>query len=77
MSCSHQLPEYWAVAGTDARGYTKVVCRVCKRFIGYRPPAELLSGSKQGGGDEDDVMLATGQSQSPAGKSKPRRRRAG
>jgi hypothetical protein len=34
----HHMPTNWKASGFDARGYERLVCIECGRFIGYRDP---------------------------------------
>lgn len=35
---THNDPTTWIVSGTDNRGLDRLICKFCRRFIGYRMP---------------------------------------
>lgn len=55
----HNDPALMIVHGFDTRGYARMECPTCRRFIGYRPPATARDETKKateeidffGGGD--------------------------
>lgn len=39
----HNDPAFYrALRRRDDRGWSRVVCAVCRRFIGYRPPTDAI-----------------------------------
>lgn len=50
----HKDPPQWKSAGFDDRGHEKLICKTCKRFIGYRPPESAKEQSKRATGKLDN-----------------------
>ena len=44
---NHHMPTSWKSAGFDLRGYEKLICVYCFRFIGYRAPPSKHAQAKE------------------------------
>ena len=44
---SHMDMSTWGRADIDSRGYQRILCRECRAFIGWCPPATVKTGRKK------------------------------